>query len=148
MKISWKAVSRAAVRQAAGLALILPAVVLVGCGGRTGKMVGKVTFNGQPVTGGRLTFVPVPKEGERTPGLPASAEVKPDGSYEVGSGAVVGRLRLSYTPPPADWPPGVEPIPSVPPPQSPFTGAVPQVNEVEVKAGANTIDIELVAPPQ
>ena len=42
----------------------LPAVALglalaLGCGARDkGEVVGKVVFNGQPVTGGSITFVP------------------------------------------------------------------------------------------
>jgi hypothetical protein len=124
-----------------GLGMLLAAT---GCGsGGRSSLKGKVTMGGQPVTGGRLTFAPI-GSGSGIPGEPASTEVQKDGTYDVGSkGAVPGKNRVAYEAPSAEWPPGVTPKPSVAPPASPFQGATVKTSEVEVKSGANTIDIEL-----
>src|SRR5262245_3614974 len=75
-------------------------VLLAGCGGgRTAAVSGKVTYHGKAVTGGSLTFTPIPAGGDREPGKPGAAEVQPDGHYVVGTysqsdGAVIGRHRV------------------------------------------------------
>jgi hypothetical protein len=125
-------------------------VLLAGCGGgRTAAVSGKVTYQGKAVTGGSLTFTPVAASGDREPGKPGSAEVQPDGRYVVGTysrgdGAVIGPHRVSYAPPVLPYPDGKEPKPGESPPSSGYEGLVPKTAEVEVRAGTNTIDVELV----
>src|SRR5947207_2737410 len=70
--------------------LALAALLILFCGaacssGPTkGKVQGKVTFKGQPVKEGTVTFLNT-KEGGA-----AEAAINPDGTYVVQSGAVVG----------------------------------------------------------
>ena len=82
--------------------------------------------------------------------MPSSGEIKSDGTYSLGrekenDGAIVGRHQVIYTAPAgqldaANAKPGDLPTPS------PFEGLVPKQSEVEVKAGKNSVDIELVKP--
>ena len=134
---------RIAARRAAVFCLALPLATLVGCGGGTGaKVSGKVTANGQPVTGGTLNFIPT-----EAGGVPASGAVQSDGAYTLttqgAAGATVGKNNISYVPPASTA--GSSPE-GRPPPPPPYTGLQPKPAEVEVKAGTNTIDIELVPP--
>jgi hypothetical protein len=133
------------------LALVLSSGLLVGCSSnKTASVSGKVTFKGgQAVTGGILTFSPIVGEGSEGSGKPATGEVKSDGSYVLGTygtadGAVIGRHKVIYSPP-TELPEGktLKPGEVL---RTPFNGLVPKQNEVEVKAGSNTIDIELVPP--
>jgi hypothetical protein len=80
------------------LVLTLSAALLIGCGDasrpKLGKVSGKVTYNGQPVTKGVVSFVPSGGPGAQT-GQGATGEIGPDGSYtlttfENGDGAVLG----------------------------------------------------------
>ncbi len=126
--------------------LALVPIFLTGCGptgGAKGKVKGKVVANGQPVTGGSLTFSPA------VAALPAGGDVQPDGTFVIRTvglddGAAIGKHTVTYTPPgdeQAEWdgygtPPPVK--------VSPYKGLVPATPEVEVKAGQNEINIELV----
>ena len=124
--------------------------LLVGCGGGSASVGGKVTHDGAPVTGGTLQFRPIAAAGAKDPGMPSSGEIKSDGTYSLGrekenDGAIVGRHQVIYTAPAgqldaANAKPGDLPTPS------PFEGLVPKQSEVEVKAGKNSVDIELVKP--
>ncbi|MBI5758053.1 MAG: hypothetical protein HZA46_06000 [Planctomycetales bacterium] len=147
--------------------LLLPFLVtIVGCGGGgqkpTAKVQGKVTFNGQPVPGGTLSFAPVAAEKGNEPGKSASGGVNSDGTYVLSTytdkdGAVVGKHRVIYLAAsaastganPDDPASGHsdETAAANPAPASPFQGLKPKAGEVEVKSGSNTIDIELVADP-
>src|SRR5262245_53639354 len=80
------------------LALVASAAFLLGCGDtsrpKLGRVSGKVTYNGQPVTRGIVSFVPRGGPGAQT-GQPATGEIGPDGTYtlttfEKGDGAVLG----------------------------------------------------------
>src|SRR5262245_51232722 len=130
------------------LCLLLTAVA--GCsGGKTASVSGQVTYNGKPVTGGSLSFSPVPANGQQEPGKPGNAVVGDDGKYVVGTygesdGAVIGKHQVSYSAPVLPFPEGREPRPGESPPRSGFEGLVPKVDTVEVKPGKNTVDIELV----
>ena len=121
-------------------------VVLTGCGSgaATADVSGKVTYEGKPVTGGSIGFTPI-GSGEGNAGKAGGGMVGADGSYTISTygendGAVIGKHRVSYTPPP----PGESPGESKAPPPSGFEGLVPKTAEVEVVKGENTIDIELV----
>jgi hypothetical protein len=142
---SWRGI-----REAACLAGCLALGLLTGCGGNASvaKVSGKVQYNGQPVTGGTLMFLPVPKEGSSEAGVPGVAAVESTGTYTVSTsgnqdGAVVGRHRVVYTPPgPPPKPPGDTTVEKLP-----FDNLVPKTSEVEVKPGTNEIEIELIPNP-
>jgi hypothetical protein len=82
-----------------GLVLVASAALLAGCGGdpnkpRLGRVSGTVTYKGQPVTKGIVTFVPIGGPGAKT-GQSAMGEIGKDGSYvlttfDPGDGAVLG----------------------------------------------------------
>jgi hypothetical protein len=128
------------------LAALIAIVALLGCGDSggksTAKVSGKVTSGGQPVTEGNIRFTPLATGGDA--GMPASGKIEPDGSYTLSTygtndGAVVGKHRIDYE----------EKVfegtlqPGESPPASPYAGTKPNPAEVEVKAGSNTIDIDL-----
>jgi hypothetical protein len=81
------------------LVLVVAAAVLAGCGGdpdlpKLGKVSGTVTYKGQPVTKGLVTFVPASGAGAQT-GQSATGEIQKDGSFtlstfENNDGAVLG----------------------------------------------------------
>ena len=113
----------------------------------TAPVKGSVTFEGKPVEGGALTFVPAGAGS----GKPGAAQVQSDGTYVLGTyveadGAVLGKHKVSYSPPTVELPEGVELQPGESTPPSPWDGLVPKTAEVEVAVGSNRIDIELVAP--
>lgn len=139
-------------------AVLLSLVALSGCGPdnpETATVHGKVTYNGQPVPGGGLTFAPVAETGSsESPGKPASAQIQQDGTYTLGTygeadGAVVGKHKVTFQPPP---PPGAvdssdegDPGDAHEPPPKPseFAGLTPMVEVLEVQSGDNEINIEL-----
>ncbi|MFT3920904.1 MAG: hypothetical protein QM778_00050 [Myxococcales bacterium] len=69
-------------------------VLIAGCGGRgMGKVQGKVTVNGKPVTSGTIMFYPAEGPG-------ATGSIGPDGSYTMsthkpGDGAVIGTHKVA-----------------------------------------------------
>ncbi len=79
--------------------MVASAAMLAGCGGdpdlpKLGRVSGTVTYKGQPVTVGLVTFVPVGGAGSQT-GQSATGEIGKDGSYvlstfENNDGAVLG----------------------------------------------------------
>ncbi|MFO0926708.1 MAG: hypothetical protein U0736_06660 [Gemmataceae bacterium] len=84
-----------------GMVLVL-LIAVVGCGGKKSASVkGTVKTNGQAVTGGTLVFSPV---GTGEVGKPATATIGADGTYTLGTdrpgdGAVVGKHRVTFSPP-------------------------------------------------
>jgi hypothetical protein len=68
--------------------------VVAGCskGPRTGEVYGKVTFKGQPVREGTVTFL------NPTEGGAAEAQINTDGTYAVKN-VVVGEYLVVITPP-------------------------------------------------
>jgi hypothetical protein len=85
------------------LVLATTAALLLGCGGdpskpKLGRVSGKVTYNGQTVTKGTVSFVPNSGPGAQT-GQPATGEIGSDGSYalttfENNDGAVLGEHKV------------------------------------------------------
>ncbi len=67
----------------AGIGLIYPAAVLIllpltaGCSGSKGTITGKVTYQGQPVTGGIVLFVSTAGKGT------GRSDIRSDGSYTI-----------------------------------------------------------------
>jgi hypothetical protein len=112
-------------------------LMLVGCGPSISPVTGTVTYKGEPVKGGTLIFSPV---GE---GTAATGTVQDDGTYvlktDTSNGAQVGKVKVTYSAPggEASTDPKKQGI------ASPYVGLVPKTPEIEVKSGANTIDIEL-----
>jgi hypothetical protein len=133
-------------------------VFVAGCGGASGPptapVKGKVTFEGQSVTGGNVTFAPIAEPGKLESGAPATGAVQSDGSFVLGTntesdGAVIGKHRVSYSPPPEsgeapEWD-GVGAPPAAA--KSPYLGLIPSQQEVEVKSGDNEVTIDLVRAP-
>jgi hypothetical protein len=107
-----------------------------------GKVSGKVTAKGQPVTGGSLTFMP-----ETGGGKPGTAEVGQDGSFVVGTnsaddGTIAGKSKVVYSAPVIARPAGLKD--GTPTPRSPYEGMSPKQPVIDVKEGANTVEVELV----
>jgi hypothetical protein len=128
-------------------------IVSVGCGSGkvpTAPVKGKVTYNGQPVTGGSITFGPIGSKSQKDPGQPGFGEVGPDGSYSLKSqgadGAPIGKNKVIYAPPASETL-AAGPDGHAETKASPFAGLVPKQDTVEVNAGENSIDIELVPGP-
>lgn len=131
-----------------GMKLVIALVgvmLLLGCGANDkGKVSGTVTFAGQPVTGGSISFAPVAGSGT-APGRVATGAVRSDGTFSLSTdkdedGAMIGRHEIVYTAPTVG---GEAPDPAAA--KSPYDGLVPSEPHVEVKAGANTFKIELKA---
>lgn len=129
-----------------------------GCGGgsdnpTTAAVSGKVTRGGQPVSGGTVMFSPRASADKKgPPGKPAASEVGADGTftlttYTKNDGAVIGKHQVTYTPAPIEIDEAQHKEDSKPP-VSPFAGLIPSQAEVEVKAGPNTINIDLVPDPK
>jgi hypothetical protein len=155
----WKAEKSAEPHIRITIPILLYALLgLTGCGGGstdlpTGRVSGKVSHNGQPVTGGTVTFAPLKSgvAGGGMVGKPASGPISSDGSfslttYSPGDGAVVGKHTVGYSAPAVEIDEAMHTENSKPP-VSPYAGLVPKIKEVEVKPGSNTIDIELVPNP-
>jgi len=118
----------------------------IGCGGPPkGQVSGKVTFRGQPVTEGKVTFLPLGA------GQPAEADLQSDGSYRVQTidgGLVVGDYQVLINPPVVlvDTDPGKSP-PS--PMEKPVKNIPPRYRnqgsplKVTVQPGPNTFDFDL-----
>jgi hypothetical protein len=127
---------------------------LVGCGSSgVAPVSGTVRWHGEPIKGGTLIFSPLedPDAPEQKGGLPATAEVQPDGTYELRTldtcgGAKIGRHRVLFTPPPQELTEEQRTNRKYVAPPPLYMGLVPKTSEVEVKAGTNTIDLELVKP--
>ena len=119
--------------------------ILAGCSGPSVSPVsGTVKYKNEVVKGGNVTFSPQ----DKNPAPPASATVNENGEYVLqtlgaGSGAVVGKHRVTYNPPEANLTEAQRSDPKYKAPLSPYLGLVPAVAEVEVKSGKNVIDIEL-----
>ena len=84
------------------LGLLASALALIGCGPGNGlslgRVQGKVTYKGEPVKYGTVTFVPNSTKG--TDGPMAMGNLKDDGTFvlstsDPGDGAVVGHHKIS-----------------------------------------------------
>ncbi|MCI0461438.1 MAG: hypothetical protein L0Z62_31190 [Gemmataceae bacterium] len=119
-------------------------VALVGCGGagNLAPVSGTLKYKGEPVKGGTLMFSPTGEGGQT--GKPTSASVKEDGAFKTGEGALVGRHRVTYTPPEQKLTEEQRTNPKYIAPPPPYMNLVAKPAEVEVKSGDNTITLELV----
>jgi hypothetical protein len=88
-------------RLGAALAAAMLLVGFAGCGNsgpEVAQVYGKVTYNGEPVTKGNVSFVPMDPENTS----PAAGKIQSDGSYELqtfepGDGARPGKYRVAVT---------------------------------------------------
>lgn len=113
---------------------------VLGCsGGGAVSVSGTVTFKGEKVKGGTVTFAPIGKEGKSMAGA-----VKEDGSYTI-DGVTPGKNRVTFSAPTGTDPVALKPGEKVK--ESPYAGLTVKTNEVEVKAG-DKVDIELVGKPR
>ncbi len=130
------------------VALVLLGLCLTGCGGPReilGKVSGKVTFQGEPVSEGLVIFSNTDK------GVYMTAKLGPDGSYAVkmaeGSGLPLGTYQVSITPPLVEVPLG--PMLTPPKPRA-FPNIPPKYRRNEtsgltltVEQGDNTFDVDM-----
>ena len=88
-------------RRTLGLALLLPAALVLGCGRgpspRLAPVQGRVTYRGQPVAAATVEFAPDAAAGTRGPS--SVGGTGPDGCFRLrcpphGGGAVVGQHRV------------------------------------------------------
>ena len=104
------------------VAMLVMVSAVVGCGQgalSTGKVSGKVTLRGKPITQGKVTFLP--EKGPVASGELGSGGVYTLVTYQSGDGAIIGNCSISITPPTQAAPlPGVN-IPPPPPPRPEVT---------------------------
>ncbi|WP_254512179.1 hypothetical protein [Anatilimnocola floriformis] len=123
--------------------VLLALLILTGCGSKSNSVSGKVTFQGQPVTGGSITLLPQAGEGK-----PAAADLHSNGSFSMtpgsaAGGVTAGQNRVIYSAPVLEVPAGVELQPGQGAPLSPFAGLRPKNETVDITAGKNSLEIEL-----
>ena len=119
-----------AFRRLAPLLVVALAVqALGGCARPTGSVSGKVTYKGQPLAAGDVTFLGADQK-------PASSPIQPDGTYTI-SQVAVGPAKVAVTPPikAASMPrgmkmdPGAIGGPSGQPASAPSQGKQPSIPE-------------------
>jgi hypothetical protein len=79
-------------------------LLVEGCGGGKGTVSGKVTYQGKPVRGGTVSFIP-------EAGSPAMSPIEEDGSYTVRN-VLPGKVKITVNTEsfrPQKAPPGVPP---------------------------------------
>jgi len=108
----------------------------------TGEVRGKVTFKGQPVKEGRVTFLNEKGEGD------AEAQIGNGGTYNVQNGVVLGDYKVEITPlvQIVDTDPGKSPPAPMEKPAPDIPMKYRQGNSplrATVKSGKNEIDFDL-----
>jgi hypothetical protein len=135
-------------RRAMAVVSVMCLVVLSGCGKSNVQVSGRVTYKGQPVTGGALVFSPVTAGKDQEPGKPVAGVINGDGSFALatskGTGAQAGKHRVTFTPPAQNLTEEQRTNPNYVAPMPPYMGLVPQQVEVEVTTGMEDMEIELV----
>jgi hypothetical protein len=130
------------VKHLAAVVAVAVLVLAAGCGGKTSQVSGTVkTSDGKAVNGGQIVFVPA-GEG-KTPGASIQCKVGKDGSYSAKN-VTAGEAKVMYNPPPDEWPAGVEPKASTPPPASPWKGYKVKSPTATITGGSMALDIVVV----
>jgi hypothetical protein len=151
------------------VAALVIAFSLAGCGSsagrpKLGKVSGKVTYKGQPVTAGTVTFTPITGKGGESGDI-ASGQIESDGSYtlttfDTGDGAVLGQhaatvvmregsadMKSLNLPPGSDpsKPGTIQPRYVLPKLATPKRFSDPSTTPLKytVREGTNTFDLEL-----
>lgn len=124
-------------------AILLPfCLLLVSCGGSepAGTVSGKVTLNDEPVTAGQVGFI------STETGEGATAEIQPDGSFQLGTPLPPGTYTVTVVPPPP--PPPTEATMNDPPPVSSlpqkYRSSETSDLKFEIAEGSNSFDVKLV----
>ena len=128
------------------MASLLVLVALIGCdtGPATVALKGKVSQDGQAVTGGNLIFAPMATEGNAVTS-PVVTTIQSDSTFNAQ--VVAGKYTVTYEAPQIshdapEWDgKGAPPVS----PQSPYAGLVVKDKEIEAKSGSE-LTIELVKP--
>jgi len=130
-------------------ALAATLLVLAGCfGPHAASVTGQVTFDGQPLTSGNVSFYP---DGGK--GAPAYGQIDAQGNYTLSTGTEAGLEPGPYIavvvatkepPQPVDAQ-GVE-IPPIPITPAKYGDVASSDLRVEVKAGKNDIPLALQTP--
>jgi hypothetical protein len=139
---------RSAILLALSAALALCALAAAGCQGRRdvlGKVSGKVSFQGQPLTEGLVVFANEEK------GVHITAPIGPGGVYTVrmaqGEGLPLGTYQVAIAPPVVDLPVGMVKPPAAPRQYSEIPAKYRQAATSEltlnVQPGANTLDVDM-----
>lgn len=126
--------------------LVVLVLVVSGCKQpeKLGRIGGKVTFQGQPVSEGVVMFSCIDK------GINMTANLEQDGSYEIimakGAGLPLGDYRVCVTPPPVFYPIG-QPAPAQPKPYpnipSKYRNYQTSGLTVTIEDGDNPFDIDM-----
>ena len=127
--------------------LVAASAALFGCGSDDevrGRIGGKVTFQGQPVSEGLVLF----SNNER--GINMNAALRPDGSYEIimakGAGLPLGTYKVRVCPPSivlpigASSPPKIKRYPNIPKKYRKF---LTSRLTVTIEEGDNPFDIDM-----
>ncbi len=136
-------------RGSTALAWLSLVFALAGCSSEypMAPVRGRVTSQGQPVTGGQIMFAPQAVAGSKTgsyPGKAAFGPIDKDGTYELGThgdkdGAVIGRHEVSYLPATTEGDENED---------RPAAFIISQQDiQKEVSSGKNEINFELIANP-
>ena len=117
-------------------AILVLTVVMTGCSKRfpMAEVSGKVTLDGQPLSGATVMFVP-------EKGFAAAGTLQPDGTFRLisgrpGNGAVIGLHKVAVMP--------ADPLLDARIPIT-FRSAETSGLSAEVKAGKNSFDFELTS---
>lgn len=76
-------------RRAVGLASLMLAVGLTGCGSKLNSVTGKVTYKGQPLPNGSVMFIGDNAKGDSSP-------IEADGTYNIKN-APLGMVKITVT---------------------------------------------------
>jgi len=133
------------------LVLVALGAATSGCGRSEvlGRITGKVTFQGEPVTEGVILFRNEPQA------IYMTATLKPDGTYVVrrasGEGLPPGDYDVMIRPPlqdapmgPALEPPKIKPYPNIP---QKYRSYESSGLSVSVHEGENTLDVDMKPQP-
>ena len=127
-------------RLAGGFLLVVLGLTGTGCNREkaTGKVTGKVTYNGNPVTSGNVNFI-------SAKGVAASSKIDAFGGFEIESPIVAGEYQVFVSPPtPEPVAPGakVESLPRFTVPNR-FREPASSGVTVVLKRGKNDVPVEL-----
>jgi len=125
------------------IGLMATPAMFIGCGAGS-SVSGNVTAEGQPVTGGSVTLLPVATKGAEAEGAPIAAPVNSDGTFSIPEKTVAGKHKVMYSPPSVEEPEwdGYGTPPKKP--TIPYAGMSPKETEVDITGGSNQLTIELV----